>query len=195
MRNYKLAMFSCIWGVFLLWFLQVLSVVQSEICWARQGWDLGPSELSSVFFFFLGQISTGSGNAATQWADPFDGIVNTWSKTRRRQGGSSSSQLCVSWVNLLRQHFGFETKITHRRINILLEMLLAAAGLPEKPQPVFEITPWTPRSSWKTSACVWDHTMNSQIFVWDHTMDSQTWVSLAPFHVECEPWEVFQAAW
>lgn len=27
-------------------------MVQSEICWARQGWGLGPSELSSVFFFF-----------------------------------------------------------------------------------------------------------------------------------------------
>lgn len=62
-RNYEPAMLSCSWGVFLL---QVLSMGQSEICWARQGWGWGwtlPSELSSVFFW--DGVSTGSGNAAT----------------------------------------------------------------------------------------------------------------------------------
>lgn len=138
-------MLSCSWGVFLI---QVISMVQSEICWARQGWGWGwtlPRELSSGFwfaFFFWDRVSMGSGNAATARADPFCGNVDTWSKTRTRQGGSSSSQLSLSCVNLLRQHFGFETKITHRRIYILLEMLLAAAGLPENPQPVFGTTSW-----------------------------------------------------
>lgn len=46
-------------------------------------------------------------------------------------------------------------------------MLLAPVDLPEKPQPVFGITPWIPRLG----------------------------VSLAPFRAECESWDVFQAAW
>lgn len=68
-------------------------------------------------------------------------------------------------MNLLRQHF--ETKITHKRSYTLLEMLLAPVDLPEKPQPVFGITPWIPRLG----------------------------VSLASFRAECELWDVFQAAW
>lgn len=98
--------------------------------------------------------------------DPFGGNVNNWIKTRTGQGGSSSSQPCLSWMNLPRQHFGFEAEITHRRIYILLEMLLAEVDLPEKPQPVFGIMPWIPRLG----------------------------VSLSPFHAEYESWDVFQAA-